>query len=284
MTVQFARNRALTPTRVLPWSWLERQRWRYRLTAREAMPPSRTLKPVFPDARWTLVFIYLPSGGLGEAQRFMLARLKALDRRLLVVCAAPGLGDVPAELADMADALCWKGLQGFDFSGYAIGLHAIAAGSPHADVFVLNDSTFGPFKDLTPLLEQATWDLTGFSGSYQVEAHFQSFAFLLRDVTPARMRHLRSVFPLSYSYNDIMPVVMCFETRFARVASRHMTVGCLWYGPDDGKDPSIAHALALLDLGFPFLKRGLLGKHRGRQDERSVRAALVDQGFSATVA
>lgn len=283
MTVEFARNRALKPTRVLPWSWLERQRWRYRLTAREAMPTSRMLKPVFPDARWTLVFIYLPSGRLGEAQRFMLARLKALDQRLLVVCAAPEPGDVSAELLDVADALYWKGLRGFDFSGYAIGLHAIAAGSPHADALVLNDSTFGPFGDMAPLLEQARWDLTGFSGSCQVEAHFQSFAFLMRDVTPARMRHLRSVFPMSYSYNDIMPVVMCFETRFARVASRRMSVGCLWQGPDDGHDPSIAHALALLEQGFPFLKRGLLGKHRGRQDERSIRDILVNQGLSRTV-
>lgn len=283
MTVEFARNRAVVPTRVLPWSWLERQRWRYRLTAREMMPPSRMLKPVFPSTRWTLVFIYLPSGELGEAQRFMLAQLKTLDRRLLVVCAAPGPNDVPAELLDMADALYWKGLRGFDFSGYTIGLHAIAAGSPHADVLVLNDSTLGPFDDLAALLEQSLWDLTGFLGSYQVETHFQSFAFFMRDVTPALMRHLRSIFPMSYSYNDILPVVLCFETRFARVALRHMSVGCLWFGPDDGQDPSIAHALTLLHQGFPFLKRGLFGKHRGRQDEGSLRDALASRGFSATV-
>jgi len=283
MTVAFKRNCPITPTRVLPWSWLERERWRYRLTAREAMPPHQMLKPVFPDARWTLAFIYLPSGGLGEAQRFMLARLKAMDRRLLVVCAAPAPEQIPAELSGMADALCWKGLRGYDFSGYAIGLHAIAARSPHADVLVLNDSTFGPFEDLEPLLQQARWDLTGFSGSYQIEAHFQSFAFLLRDVTPVRLRHLRSIFPLNYSYNDVMPVVMCFETRFARVASRHMSVGCLWFGPDDGQDPSIMHALGLLDDGFPFLKRRLLGHHRGKQDEGQVRAALTHRGFSPTV-
>ncbi len=283
MTVEFKRNCAIVPTLVLPLSWLDRQRWRYRLTAREAMPPYQVLKPVFPDGRWTLAFIYLPSGGLGEAQRFMLARLKALNRRLLVVCAAPEPGHVPAELLDMADALCWKGLRGYDFSGYSIGLHAIAAGSPGADVFVLNDSTFGPFGDLEPLLEQARWDLTGFLGSYQFEAHFQSFAFLLRNVTPVRLRHLRRIFPMSYSYNEVMPVVMCIETQFGRIASRHMSVGCLWFGPDDGQDPSIMHALALLEQGFPFLKRRLLGHHRGKQDEGKVRAALMDRGLSATI-
>ena len=109
MTVTFARNCAITPSKIRPWSWLERQRWGYWLKAREAAPPSQVLKPVFPDARWTLVFIYLPSGELGEAQRFTLAQLKALDRRLLVVCAAPGPGDVPAELLDMGTRCTGRG-------------------------------------------------------------------------------------------------------------------------------------------------------------------------------
>ncbi len=277
----FARDRSFIPTRMLPWSRWEVKRLRARLLKRAAMPPSGVIKPVYPAARWTLVFIYLPSGPLGAAQRFMLDRLRTLDRRLLIVCAAPGPDQVPVELRDVADALYWKGLPGFDFSGFAIGLHAIAALSPGADVFVLNDSTFGPFGDLAGLLERGVWDLTGLLGSDQVEAHFQSFAFLLRDVTPARMQHLRSIFPQSYSYNDIMPVVQCFETRFARVAAQHMSVGCLWYGPNDGLDPAIAHGLDLLEQGFPFLKRGLLGKHRGRQDVDSIHAALLARGFPA---
>lgn len=280
---EFETNYTFTPTRVLPFSWLERERLRYRFKARQAMPRSQMLKPVFPGARWTLCFIYLPSGGLAEAQRLLLSRIKAMNRHLLIVCAAPEPNSIPAELVGMADALYWKALNGFDFSAYAVGLHAIADASPGAEVFVLNDSNFGPFYDLTPLLDAATWDLTGFSGSYQFERHVQSFAFLIRDVTRARMRHLRSIFPASFSYNDIMPVVMCFETRFARVASRCMTVGSFWFGPNDGKDPSIAHALALLDQGYPFLKRGLLGKHRGMQDEHKIRDVLVSGGFSASV-
>ena len=243
------------------------------------MPPSRVLEPVTPSSRWTLAFIYAPAGTLVEAQRFLLARLRALDRRLLVVCAAPDPACVPPELFGQADALYWKALPGFDFSGYAIGLRAIADHAPHADVLVLNDSAFGPFGDLDGLLDAAPWDLTGFIGSSQLERHFQSFAFHLRNVTPGRMEHLRSIFPRSYAYDDIMPVVFCLETRLARVASRHMTVGCLWFGPDDDLDPAIAHGLALLDQGFPFLKRGLMGKHKGRQDVRSIRHALVSRGF-----
>lgn len=283
MTAVFSRDCVIKPDNVKPWSWLERQRWRYRLTARKPAPSSKVMKPVFSDTHWTLMFIYLPSSELGEAQRYALRQLKALGRRLMIVCAAPKPCNVPEELLEMADALYWKGLGGFDFSGYAIGLHGVAANSPGADVLVMNDSTFGPFGNLSCLIDRAPWDLTGFIASSELERHFQSFAFHIRNVTPARMRCLRSIFPQSYSYDDIMPVVLCFETRFARVASRSMSVGCLWYGPNDGQDPAIAHGLALLDQGFPFLKRGLLSKHRGRQDEEIVRAALVDRGLSATV-
>lgn len=244
------------------------------------MPRSQVLKPVLPCARWTLVFLYLPSGKLAEAQRFILRKLRRLDRPLLIVCASPDQGSIPDEVSSIADALIWKELQGFDFSGYSIGLHAIASASPGADTFVLNDSLFGPFHDLAPWIDHPPWDLTGFTGSYHIEKHIQSYAFVLRGVTQRRMHGLRSIFPSSFSYNEITPVILCFETRFARVAARQMTVGAYWFGSADEQDPSIVEALVLLQQGFPFLKRALLGKHRARQDSEKVREALTARGLS----
>ena len=216
-----------------------------------------------------------------EAQRFMLEQVKKLDRRLLIVCATPNPDQIPAEIHEKADALFWKGLGGYDFSAYAIGLHAIVNSSRNAEVFVLNDSVFGPFCNLSPLLKCAQWDLTGFTGSTQIENHIQSYAFLLKNLTKERLYHLRSIFPLSFSYDDIIPVIYCFETRFARIASRWMSVGSFFFGPQ-GQDPSLAHAFTLLDQGLPFLKKSLLGKHRDKQDERLVRAALLNLGFPAS--
>lgn len=244
------------------------------------MPVSRMIKPVFSSPVWTLFFVYLPTGELNQTQRFTLCQLKKLNRSLLIVCAAPEPSQIPVELRDQADALYWKGMGGYDFSGYAIGLHAIAARSPGADVFVLNDSVFGPFGDLSPWLDRARWDLTGFTGSIQVENHIQSYAFMIRNVTKECLHHLRSIFPTSFSYNDIMPVVTCFETRLARVASKRMTVGSFWFGLD-GQDPSIIHAFTLLDQGYPFLKKALLGKHRDKHDEQKVRDALAARGLPA---
>jgi len=280
---------AVAPTLVRDWDfkpsraplWYERERLTSALRLRHAPPKSEMLKPVSASPRWSLYFVYLPDGVLGEPHQFTLDQLRKLDRKLMVVCAAPTSADIPPALIEAADAIYWKGLDGFDFSAYAIGLSAIAAGSPGAQVLVLNDSVFGPFGDIAPLIERARWDLTGFTASLQFESHIQSYAFLIRDLTAVRLRALRSIFPVSFAYNELWPVVACFETRLARVASRRMTVGAFWLGPDDGSDPTVSHALELLDQGFPFVKKSLVGKHRSKQDEAKVRDALAQRGHPA---
>jgi hypothetical protein len=265
------------PTRA-PWGY-RKARWRARFRLRKRFPRFLPLKPAFPSSRWTILFIYLPDGQLKAAHRFTMERLRALDRTLMIVCAAPRPEDVPPEILATAAAVFWKGLDGFDFSAYAIGLNAIADGSPHADVLVLNDSVLGPFGDLQSLLDRAPWDLTGFTASPQFENHIQSYAFLFRDLTPQRLQRLREIFSMTFCYDEITTVVACMETCFARVASRSMTVGAFWRGADDGTDPTVEHGLQLLSQGYPFVKRSLLGKHRDRVDEALVRKTLLDLGY-----
>ena len=222
-------------------------------------PGSRCLAPIRPYPAWTVYFMFSPAGQLTAAHRFTLERLKALDRRLLIVCAAPDPSMVPEELHDIADALYWKGLRGYDFSGYAVGLHAIANHSPGADVFVMNDSVYGPFGDIADHLTRSHWDLSGFTASAVKGNHIQSYAYRMLQVTPARMRLLRSVLPSSFSFNEVGAVIAWQETRLARVAARHMTVGSHWFY--ERGDPTLAFPFRLLELGFPFLKRSLTGKH-----------------------
>ena len=212
---------------------------------------------------WTLYFVYAPDGTISDAHRFTLARLDAMNRKLLIVCAAPTAQEVPAELADQADALIWKGLSGYDFSAYAAGLRHLAHQSRHADVLVLNDLIYGPFTDLAPLIARARWDLTGFTASTYQQNHIQSYAFLLRDVTPWRLRALWLVMAPGLAFDDIVSVINFQELRLAEVASRHMSVGSLWYASDvENTDPTLFTAEALLDQGFPFIKKSALGKKR----------------------
>jgi len=254
-------------------------RLKSRLTGRRTPPPHQALKPVAPRTRWSAYFAYLPDARLTPGHLFTIERLRRLEGGLLVVCATPRPADVPEELLALADALYWKGLSGYDFSAYAIALGAIAARSPGADVFVMNDSVLGPLADPKPMLDRAPWDLTAFTASSALENHLQSYAFLLRDVTPGRIAAFGSALSERIAYDRFRDVVNLQETRFARLAARHMSVGAFWYA-DAARvgDPSLAGAAALLDAGSPFLKKSLLGHYAGFQDEALLREMLAARG------
>ncbi|KQN00012.1 hypothetical protein [Sphingomonas sp. Leaf25] len=238
-------------------------------------PASLEIKPVTQRPRWSLYFVWAPDGRIEDCHRFTLARLRERDAGVLVVVATPTPADIPRELYDAADALWWKALSGYDFSAYAIGLHAIAAASPAADVFVMNDSVFGPLLPLEPLLD-TPWDLTAMTASSLFENHVQSYAFHLRGVTPARMRALASVFSRRWSVGQFQDVVFLQETRFARVAARTMSVGAWWWAAQGtGSDLMVRETGALVDAGMPFVKRSLFGKKREEADAPAVAAALA---------
>lgn len=238
-------------------------------------PASATLVDVAPASRWILYFAYLPDGELTDAHRHSLRAFAAEPAKLLVVCAAPTVAAVPEELRAVADALIWKGLEGFDFSAYAIGLAQIAERSPGADVFVCNDSVLGPFAPLDPLWELARWRLTGLTASTEVEAHLQSYAFMLAGVDPQTLAALAPVMPQGRALDDYDAVVLLQETRFARVAAESMSVGALWFLPEG--NPTLLAAAELLERGHPFVKRSVFGKGRHLVDAPRLAAALAQR-------
>jgi hypothetical protein len=257
-------------------------RYRERLRGRIAAPASALLAAPGGEGPWIVYFVYLPDGRLDPAHRFALDRLRALGRRLLVVCAAASPAAIPDELAAAADALLWKDLPGFDFSAYALGLRALARHCPGTDALVLNDSTFGPLVDLRPWLDRARWDLTGFTATSNVENHLQSYAFHLRGITPARLDALAPVLPARHAYDRFWAVVLWQETRFARIAARSMSVGSFLYADNEAvEDPTLQLALPLAAAGFPFLKRSLLGKLSHVAPREETLATLAAAGYPA---
>jgi hypothetical protein len=268
------------------WDFVPSQTWplRIRRTVRSWLhkrppPPSETLVQVRPRPEWVVYFVFLPEGQLTPAHRFTIQRVRDAGIALLTVCATPKPSQVPDELRELSDALCWKGMSGYDFSAYSIGLRLIAEGSPGATATVLNDSVFGPFHDLRRFSASPRWDLSGFTASSQVENHIQSYAFVLRDVTPERLSHLEPVLPSRYAYDDMGEVVIHQELPLARVAARNMSVGAYWYGNakaagDPIFDPTLSRPLELVRAGFPFIKKSLLGKHQVFQDPAKIRSEL----------
>jgi len=238
-------------------------RYCWRMLGVRPAPTSLAIKPVTKQERWIAYFMFAPDGRLQPYHEFTLARLREQNTSVLVVVASHSKEEIPPDLQNQCDALYWKALSGYDFSAYTVALTAVARHSPGADVLVFNDSVYGPFSDLDAFLSRAPWDLTGFTaGNVSRQTHIQSYAFILKNVTPARLESLRSIFRPSSAFNSANGAISCQELWLARVASRSMSVGSFWYGEAKTViDPSLSRGVELLQVGFPFLKRSLQSKH-----------------------
>lgn len=244
---------------------------------RRRRPAARVLRAAEPALRWTCYFAYLADGQPTAAHLYTIDRLAAEPGKLLVICATPAPDLVPAAMQARADAVIWKGLRGFDFSAYRLVLGHLAERSPGADLFVMNDSVFGPFDSPAAALADAPWDMAAFTASSLFENHVQSYAFQLRGLTRARSAALRPVF--RRTFDRYMDVVICQETRFARYAARTMSVGARWFVEHEQVlNPSLDRAVALAGRGVPFLKRSLLGRYAERADRAAVEAVLEQAG------
>lgn len=239
------------------------RRWRARL-GRQSAPAYRLLKTPSGPGRWLMYFMYLPKGQLSTQHRFTLDRLASEDAQLMIVCACPPDHPVLTELQAKCDALCWKAVNGYDFSAYAVGLTELARHATGSDVMVLNDSMLGPFAPLVPFIDQAPWRLTGLSASALSENHLQSFAFVVRQLDAQFLHGVSPVMSTEWSYNTGNGVILLQETRLARVANHHMSVGAYWY--TDGSeylDLCLNCPEQMVEAGFPLLKRSLFDKFAG---------------------
>lgn len=249
------------------------------LKGRAEFPHHEVLKPPSKSLEWIVYFIFAPSGRIDEGHQYTIDKLRRSRRSLLVVFASESSDVIDPDLADQCEALIWKDLPGYDFSGYALGLNVLARALPGASALVLNDSVFGPFYDLDPLLDGAKWDLTGFSASESQENHIQSFAFYLKRLDQGVIDGMGQIFSLRFSFDDFLQTVTLRETRMARLAAKSMTVGSFLYAPNRySPDPTVEKPLEMIDCGFPFLKRSLLGKHHGKVAHLELVRCLMEAG------
>lgn len=244
------------------------------LLHRCARPDVNVIKRVFPATRWSVFFAYCPGGTLAPSQRFSLQRLRDLGAPLLVIVATRDAHNLPAELIELSDALYWKSLPGYDFSAYTIALEALAENTAGANVFLMNDSVYGPFYDITSPAFSSTWDLTGWTACGKFQNHVQSYAFAIKNFGPQRLDKLRSVFFEHFALSLPLDVVLSQETRLAKVAARSMSVGALWCPTPLQVDAPLEAPFALIRDGFPFLKKSLLSKYKHFQEADEVRAWL----------
>lgn len=258
------------------------RRFKVWLAGRSRRPPHEVIHEVRPGDIWVVYFMYCPNGEAETRHEFTLSRLREERLRVLCICATPNSEQIPEVAKEKSDALVWKGLGGYDFSAYRIGLELICESSDGARVLCLNDSMLGPFAELRPFIERAPWDLTGFTASALHENHIQSYGFVFSRMDTRRLLHLQDVLFPDAAYDDVEAVILNQENKLARVAHAHMSVGAYWYS--DGTkidDPCLRRPFELLDAGFPFLKRSLIGKMSHFQDPEKVRERLSLLGMAA---
>lgn len=254
------------------------QRFRCFLWRKSPRPPYCVVKPVFPSNRWNVFFAYTPDGRVSDSQIFSVNSLRSLEVPLLVIVATDKLESVPPALLEASNALVWKGLSGYDFAAYRIGLEEIGTRSPGADVLIMNDSVFGPFGDVESLVALAPWRLTGFTSSYLGENHLQSYAYIVQSVDAGLLDDLADVLMPRHAFDIAGDVILCQELALGRIASRRMSVGSFWHNGGSRSDPMLEVPLDLLNAGHPFLKKSLLGKMKSFQDVQAVRKRLIDLG------
>lgn len=255
-------------------------RWRYRQVLEALLrrgiksPDFVAIKEVVQRPLWALYFVFAPEGNLTTAHRFTLAKLRLQGFGIFVVVATKDFHSLPHDLTDMADAVYWKALPGYDFSAYSLGLSVLARRSAGATVLVMNDSVLGPVCDVLDMTTKAPWELTGFTASGVIENHVQSYAFVLKNFTSDRLLRLRTVLFPFFACGGRDDVIACQESRMARVASAVMTVGAYWYL--QGGDPTQHAPFELMDAGCPFVKRSLIEPRSSFADKERAQAFFQD--------
>ena len=102
-----------------------------------------------------------------------------------------------------------------------------------------------------------------------------AFAGLVGEFLPLEVAAVKGISTTAATWL-IRDVINLQETRFARLAARRMSVGAFFYAA--GGDASLHAAQRLLGESFPFLKRSLIGRYAGLQNEAALRAFLAAQG------
>jgi lipopolysaccharide biosynthesis protein len=111
---------------------------------------------------------------------YYLQSLKACGYEIVLVSTAPSLsGDDLICLKDVCNTVCLRENVGYDFGSFKAGIGLLKQhGAKVERLLVANDSVFGPFNNLQPLLrsmERQDIDLYGLTDSHDHGYHLQSY-------------------------------------------------------------------------------------------------------------
>lgn len=122
----------------------------------------------------------------GRVHDFLIEHMRALrkaGRAVILVSNSPEFPESQIERAKPHCALiAWRRNRGYDFGAYRDGLMLVPDYDALESAIVINDSIYGPFQPLGPLLKKASAaraDVWGMTDSWDTRWHLQSYFMLL---------------------------------------------------------------------------------------------------------
>ncbi|MCO5132148.1 MAG: rhamnan synthesis F family protein [Xanthobacteraceae bacterium] len=138
-----------------------------------------------PLAQSASVAVYVHYDPSGEVADYVVDQLRHLVRagfRVTFVTNAPRFPEAArARVSPLCREMLWRVNRGLDFGGYRDGLTAVGDLERLDRVVLMNDSVYGPFRELKPILDgvdPGRVDYWGIIDSFEQTPHIQSF-FLL---------------------------------------------------------------------------------------------------------
>ena len=260
-------------------------RWNWRRGYGEPVDPTlewesgaRLLEQWRPD-RVAVLAHWSADGSLSRSVRELAGSLSRYGFQVVLVSAAEFEGDRPGGWPGQPQSasLYRRPNSGYDFGTWSATLAALPQLCRAREVILANDSMVGPFSSLSPVLERMlrtpsdVWSLTD---SRQFGWHPQSYFVGYRNGVleePALRGFWRSV--RVHSSKD--EIIRRYELGLGRVLLREAFSTAVAFpsesvGTNNGENPTIRAWRALLDAGFPMVKRQLLTEPEVAADSGNI--------------
>lgn len=199
-------------------------------------------------------------------------------RELVRQLSGYGYRTVIVSAAEFAEPLDWGGTLpaesivlrkpniGYDFGSWAVGLAALPTITQAPHVILANDSVLGPFTDIGGLLadfESSIADVWGLTDTRQFSHHLQSYFLGYRNGVLAE-RPLQDFFAGVRQERSKWEIIKHNELALSRLLHREGYITRSAFRGDDvvdaGDNPVIAGWHALIERGFPFIKRQIVNE------------------------
>ncbi|MDG1386834.1 MAG: rhamnan synthesis F family protein [Halioglobus sp.] len=151
----------------------------------------------------------------GEIEGYVLFYLRALrecTEHVVIVTTSPLSENSKSKLHDLQVQLVERDNTGYDFFSYQVGVNTLDL-NRFDELVLCNDSVYGPFRELGPILDDmrvADCDFWGMTESYDVAHHLQSY-FLVFNKEVIHSKAFRAFWERLEILNDKREIIEKYE-------------------------------------------------------------------------